>query len=116
MLPHLSQSTPRSTQGLWPPPLRTLPCSPVSAVTPTWSLYRDRWPERVVWLGRAAQPMPCILLRTGVPVAVEVSAPATDSAQRLKSQSGDRRAAPLRDKRNRIVPEHRPRCTARRAV
>src|SRR5438876_5513488 len=89
-----------------------LPCSPASAVTPTWSLYRDRWPERVVLSRRVAQPIPYILPRTGVPVAAEVSARVTDSAQRLKSRSEGLHAAPLRDKRNRKDPEHLPRCTA----
>src|SRR5258708_24631397 len=111
-----SYSSSCSTPVIWPAPLRMLPCSPMSAVTPTWSLYRDRWPERVVWSLRAAQPMPCILLRTDVPVAAEVSEPAMDSAQRLKSRSAGRRAAPLRDKRNRKGPEHPPPCTALRSA
>src|SRR5258708_4729068 len=62
-----------STPAIWPAPLRMLPCSPMSAVTPTWSLCRDRWPERAVWSLRPAQPMTRILLGTDVPVAAQVS-------------------------------------------
>src|SRR5713101_3400663 len=101
-----------STLQFRPPPLRSLPCSPVSAVTLTFVPYRERWPERFVWFRRAAQPRPRIRRRTAFRVAAEVSAPATDSAQRLKSRSAGCRAAQLRGKRNRSTLEHPPRCTA----
>src|SRR5271169_5040644 len=115
LLPPL-RPTPRSMPELWPAPLRTLPCSPASAITQIWSPYQDRSTESVVWSRQVALPTLRIPDQTGALAAAEVSAPAMDFAQRLKSRSASRRAAPLRDRRNRNTPEHPPRCTTRRAV
>src|ERR1019366_1822058 len=70
----------------------------------------------VVWSRRAAQPTPRIRLRTAVPVAAEVSAPATDSARRLKSRSVGRRAAPLRLAIDEFVQAVRSRCYHRKKL
>src|ERR1700733_5971574 len=94
-------STLRAIAGFWPAPHGTLPCSPASAVTPTWWLCRDCSLEWAGGSSRAAQPRWHILRQTAALIAAEASAPATGSAHWLKSQSANRRAAPTRDKRNR---------------
>src|SRR5579863_9893476 len=72
---------------------------------------QDCWPELFAECPRVPPPNGHIRDQTGAPIVAGFSAPATDSAPKSKLQSADRPAALPPDNKNRIAPEHQPRCT-----